>query len=336
MTKISNKKLIVTIITCAIIVAGMLVGTLCHFLSGGFFNYGVEYSSAKTVDVSFYVTDMDLEDAEDFCEDAFSAQGIKYSYENASELQGTISYTFSYNTDSDKISQAVEAIQTSLSGFSGAEGINIATFSVNDAFNTNIKMYKLAAIAVAVAIAVQAVYTVIRFRLNLAVLSLITNIHFVGIAVSLLALLRIPLGIYSVCIVFATLIVGMIVNQLYYTNVKANLKDENMQDTSFVEKADDAYAKTIKYSTLLCGALLVICAILAVVMAIAAQSVQFAYIAVAALLGCVCAWYSSAIFSPSIYSLMEKIAITAFKPRRPGKDKPEKASGKAIKDKESN
>ena len=45
MNKIIKLRHIALIITVVIIAIGMAVGTICHFVSNGFFNYGDEFAS---------------------------------------------------------------------------------------------------------------------------------------------------------------------------------------------------------------------------------------------------------------------------------------------------
>ena len=98
MIKLSSKMRLFAIISSALIVIGLALGTVFHFTSDKFFNYGGEYSSYKSVTVSYVYTEFSkTEDVEKICEDAFGGAGLK-SISVASGKAGAgveITYKFS-------------------------------------------------------------------------------------------------------------------------------------------------------------------------------------------------------------------------------------------------
>ncbi|MCD8206004.1 MAG: hypothetical protein LUD29_05270 [Clostridia bacterium] len=332
-TKISGKMILFIIISCALIVIGAVVGTVCETTGHGFFNYGVEYDSAKSVSVTYYITDYpDISVVEKICEEEFEKQGIKYRYETSSDTYGEIEYTFSYSTDDEKLAAAVygNGIDDDVginnridkTGTEEGGGINIASVVVSEGMATNVRMFKYAAIAAASMMAVQALYCLIRFRLNMLVLSLVSNVHCVLLSLALFAAFRVPFSAYTAGVMIFGLLLAMILNQIFYSGMKGVLKSEEDADLSFKEKTDKAYAGGLKASTVLSCCLFALGALIALVMGVFARSATYAFMGLAASLVTLVAFYGSTFFSTSVYSRMEKITVSL---RGHKKDKKEKA-----------
>ncbi|MCD8200801.1 MAG: hypothetical protein LUD47_01835 [Clostridia bacterium] len=323
-TKISGKMILFTIISCAVVVICAVVGCVCHFTGNGFFNFGVENGSDKTVSVNYYIVDYpNMSDVEDVCEKAFSDQGISYTYEQTTENSGHIEYVFPYKTDTDKLDTAVGSIND---GLSGKDGINLASLEVAESMTTNGRTFMFAGIAAASIIVLQALYCLIRFKLNMAVLSLVTNVGYVLLATGLMAALRIPFGSFAAGVMIFGLLLSVVLNQIFYTDMKSALRNEDYKELSFAEKTDRAYAKGLKASSILSGSLFVTAGLFALVMGIFARTAAYTFLGVAGMLVCLVAFYSSTFFSPAVYSRMEKVKIDI---RRPQRDRKEKGSAES-------
>ena len=80
--KLSSKMHIFIIVSCVLIAIGLAVGTICHFVAGGFFNYGGDYESYKSVTVDYQSIDFSggekepLELIEEICDKAFADAGV--------------------------------------------------------------------------------------------------------------------------------------------------------------------------------------------------------------------------------------------------------------------
>ncbi len=290
-------------VSCIILAAGAAVGTVCHFLFGEFFNYGVDYASGAKVTVSYYLIDFSQDEVEDICTSAFESQGLSGYTLATSEDDGYIEYAFSSNTDSSKLESAVAKINDSLESGSGNEySLNIASYHYYGSLVNNSSAYIWCAVAAAIAIGVQAVYIAIRYRIDMGAVSIIANIHSLLLLAAVLAITRLPFGTYVVAVMALCLLISMIALQLYFSKVRANFRDEDMSNLSTEEKIASARASSNKKILWLCVVMLIVCAVYAIAAFVATFSFTAAVPAVAAICACVVNLYSTAVFTPSVYA----------------------------------
>lgn len=312
------------IITCLILAVGAAVGTVCHFISDGFFNYGADYASGAEVTVNYSIVDYTQSDVEDICESAFSAQGLKGYTKGTYESDGYIVYSFSYGVDEEKLDSAVKAIR---SGLASNANYNAATsnaqYGYYDSLVTNPSAYTWCAVAAAIAIGIEAVYIAVRYRIDMGAVSILSNVNALCLFAAVLAITRIPFGTYVALIALLCLSVSMISVLLFFAKVRSNFKDEDMSKLSPEEHIAGAAANTSKKITYLCGAMLVVSVVYALAALIATFSISAMAPALAAVCACAVSWYSSAVFTPALYVRVRG-------------NKAEKADKKDKKDKKEN
>lgn len=290
------------IISCLILAVGAAIGTVCHFMSDGFFNYGVDYSSGAEVTVNYSVVEYTQSEVQNYCESAFSAQGLSNYTVATYEDEGYLQYSFSYSTDSGKLDAAVDAINSSLaSGVGNEYSLNKAAYHYYKSLVNNPSVYIWSAVAAAIAIGVEAVYIAIRYRIDMGVVSILSNVHSLLLFAAILAITRIPFGSYVATIAMLCLLVSMITVLLFFAKVRSNFKDEDMSKLSAEERITGAAANTSKKINLLCGAMLVVSVVYAIAAFIATFSLSAIAPALAAVCACVVCWYSSALVTPSVY-----------------------------------
>ena len=229
--KIKNR---IFVIICAIvIVAGMAVGTVCHFLFGGFFNYGGEFSSYKSVVVTYstaeYAGDKKVGELKSTCDEklgAFSAYEVSLGEKTTG---GEIVYKYPTSVSSEELSKAVADINAVID--TDDSGLNVAVFHEAETFVGGSKAIIFASIAIASAAAFEFIYFAFRYKLRAAVSALVGCIANVGLIVSLAAITRLPVGTDLIALAAAVVLLTMIGSCVLFDRVRKNFKN-------------DAYAKT--------------------------------------------------------------------------------------------
>lgn len=303
MTKRSSIHIYI-IISCLILVIGAAIGTVCHFVSNGFFNYGAENASGAEVTVNYSVVDYTQDGVEDICESAFSAQGLTNYSVATYEEEGYLVYSFSYGTDSSKLGSAVDSIKSQLETAAGENynaAVTNASYSYYKAKVANSQAYIWASVAAAIAIAIEAAYIAVRYRIDMGAVSMLANIHSLLLLAAVMAITRIPFGTYFVAVSAICLLVSMISVLLFFAKVRSNFKEEEMSKLSPEERITGAAAATTKKTTWLCCAMLIVSAVYAIAALIATFSISAMAPALAAVCACVVCWYSSAVFTPAVY-----------------------------------
>ncbi len=298
-TNITSKFHLIVIITCIAIAIGAAVGTICHFVAGGFFNYGVEYASTKSVSVTYYVTDYSAKEVKEICEEQLSSVGAYTLTE--SESNAMMEYTFSASVDAEKLADAVKAINTKLSE---GEGINLASVHENEALVSNVNVYVWCGVAIASIVVLQALYLLIRYKLFMALTNLITNAVSFILFVALLAATHLPIGSYIAPVVLVGTLITMICSQLYFAKARAMLKAEDADKLVFEQVCEDAAKASFMNIAVFCGVILVCSLIIAGVLAITG-AIAYSAIAVAVALAAVVSWWISAVATPAVYSRLK-------------------------------
>ena len=60
--KLCSKMHVMLIVSSVLIAVGIAVGLICQFVAGGYFNYGDDYKSYKSVEVSYAFVDFSDEE----------------------------------------------------------------------------------------------------------------------------------------------------------------------------------------------------------------------------------------------------------------------------------
>ena len=323
----SSKLKIFAIISCVLIVLGMALGTVFHFVLDGFFNYDGEYSSYKTVTVSYLVLELnageDKIDVEAVCDDAFANAGISYylKTDDSSVLKssGQIEYRFNSSTDSSSIKTAVtvinEKIKAGVSSFEDAPQTRAVMHEHNAVLGGG-KAVSMAAVVIACTVAVQLIYTMIRYRFSAAFAAIAVDLHNLALFAALLAICRVPVS--STVMVFALLLTLATAIGVTYTleRIKRNLKDSSYEKLTIEEITDLSAGETLKANIALPAFLAIVAILMFAVMAIGVMSViPVMTPALLAIVAFAVTIYGDVMFAPAIYSFIKKIGKkSAVKP----------------------
>ncbi|MGN0804323.1 MAG: hypothetical protein ACI4MS_02960 [Candidatus Coproplasma sp.] len=234
--KVCSKIHLFIIISTLLIAIGMAVGTICHFISNGFFNYGGEFSSYKSVSITYYTSEYSEEAIKPLCDDAFKGFNPYETSYGETNMGGEIVYKFSLRADSAKLQTAVDALNTQL--VSGDKTLSTVVLHEGVVNVGGAKNIVRASIALASAVAFMFLYYVFRYKLRSAFSSLLACIHNLGLYVALLAITRIPLGTEAVAIGGIVVLVTMIACGLLFDRTRKNFKNEKYEKTARTEVID--------------------------------------------------------------------------------------------------
>ena len=330
MTKLkpSSKLSIFAIISCALIVIGMVLGTVFHFVGNGFFNYAGEYSSYKSVTVSYPVIEMTGGeiDLESVCETAFDNAGVssyiitKDSTPEIIKSNGNLEYRFTTSTDSAALKAAVKEINAKIKEgvadiFGDPEDVprSLAVMHEQETLVGGKRVVTMAAIALAVIVVVHMLYTIIRFRLSAACTAIVADLHNLALYAALLALCRVP--VTSTVMVFAVLLTLATAIGVTYMleRIKRNAKED--AKLSVEEVTDKSAGETFKANVILPAFLAIAAILLFAVMAISSMSIVTVLTpALLAIVGFVVTVYGTVMFAPAFYCFIKKIFNKTKKP----------------------
>ncbi len=303
--KTNSKKIhLYIIITAAILALAAAIGTVCHFLSNGFFQYGFDYGSYKSVSVTFYESKAqnDAKVVRDTCKNTFEKYALTGYTEKTDISNGFVEYVFADNADSDALQKAVDEINTAIAY---GDEINVAYNNDINGLTTNADIYIWCSIALASAMAFQALYLAIRYKLTMALTNLITNVQSVLLFAAILAITRIPVGSYvavagTLCVLFT-----MLCSQFFFNRMRAYLKMDAGKKLNALEQADEVAKTTLRPIGYVCAALAIIGALFAIVIGFTAWSFDYAAIALAVIVAAIVACYGSALFAPAVYGQLK-------------------------------
>ena len=115
--KLSSKMHLFIIVSSIIIAIGAAVGTICQFVANGYFNYGADWESYRSVTVSYSCVDFaDKDEVKEVCEKAFADAGVSYYYsvsfgeKSGNTVGGEYTFKFNYSVKEEKLQTAVNAI----------------------------------------------------------------------------------------------------------------------------------------------------------------------------------------------------------------------------------
>ncbi len=326
--KVCKKIHLFIIISVLLIAIGMAVGTACHFVANGFFNYGGEFASYKSVTVTYYYSEHTSEtELKNVCDEAFN--GLKpYDVSYAtSDIGEEMVYKFSVGTDSEKLQSAVESINAKFDGLESSAVMHEG--SVKEGGSKNI-IY--AAIALASAAAFQFLYYIVRYKLRAAYSALLACVHNLGLYAALLAMTRIPVGTEAVAIGAAVVFVTMLLAGLLFDRTRKNFKNEKYAKSDRLEVVDISASEVRVMTFTVVGALAVAALVLGVFATISAMTIGALAPCGIAILGLIACLYGSVFFTPAVHGAIdlrcEKV-LDSIKAK--SSSKPDKKAAKAEK-----
>lgn len=335
--KVCSKIHLFICISVLFIAIGMAVGTVCHFLADGFFNYGGEFASYKSVSVTYYYSEQNsATDIDKLCEEHLGGLGSYGVSRSASDTCEEIVYKFSPEADNAKLQSAVDAINEKFDGLESSASLHEGI--VNEGGAKNI-VY--AAIALASAAAFQFLYYIVRYKLRAAFSALLACVHNLGVYAALLAVTRIPVGTEAVAIGAAVVFITMIVCGLLFDRTRKNFKNEKYAKTDRVEVVDISACETRALTFTVICALAAAAVVLGAFAAISAMYAGALAPCGVAVLGLAACMYGALFFTPAVHGAIDGVcerALASVKAKAPAKaekkaaktDKPVKAASEEL------
>ncbi len=309
---------IVYIISCALIVIGMVIGTVLHFVVGGFFNYGGEFSGYRSVTVAYSVVEVngvgDDFDLKTICDEAFAAENVSYYAQTEDSAKnsgnGVLRYRFDLNTDSAALDKAVESINgkiaESVSAFEDTPKTKAVCREEVGVLGEGFSLWR-AAVALTVIVVAQLIYTMIRLRFSAAFAAIAVDLHNLALYAALLAICRVPVD--STAIVIAVLITLVTAIGVTFTleKVKRSKKDSANENLPIENVVYSGAKQTLKMNVALPVFVAITAILFFAITAISSMSFVTALVpSLAALLGLAVTVYGDLLFAPAIYLSIKK------------------------------
>ena len=308
MTKILKLRHIVLIVSVIIMAIGMAVGTVCHFVSNGFFNYGDEFSSYKSIEVTTSaVEDVNGNTLLEVANEELASLGayeVSFS-KSTGYLPNTVVYKLGTSVSDEAIDEAVAAVKAHFEG-EGYEDFTVSSY-FNEAKVNGIYVLNFTAIALSSAVVFQAIYFAIRFKPGMALAGLMSQVAAVGVYASLLAITRCPVGLEAIAFAAVAVVLNMILCGLFFDNVKKSYKDENNEKAETLQLIAAGGQSTAKVNLFVCIAAAAAAVILAVFALIAAPSFVTLAPFAAFLIAVISCAFAFALFTPSAYAVVSVI-----------------------------
>lgn len=312
--KLSSKMHLLIIISSAIIAVGLFVGIICQYVANGFFNYGDEYSSFKSVSVTYVDTDFSGKDekpvdyVKKICEDAFVQEGVK-SYEVSvgdTQTGGTVIYRFINSTDDGKLALAAKAINDKLDAEvedTAAQAYNYAVANTAETLLGSGKAIAMAAIAISACIVFHFIYFIIRYKLTMALGAILADLHNLALFLMLMALTRIPVGSSIATFAVITVVLTMIGTCFLFDRMRKNFKDEDLKKLTAFEIVDKSADESFATNTVMPACLATVSVIAFILLSISSLSPLVIISSVlCSFISFVSCAYGTALFVPSVYS----------------------------------
>lgn len=302
--KVCPKIHLFIIISCLFIAIGMAVGTICHFLSNGFFNFGGEFASYNSVNIT-YDSLRDADTVKPICEKALQDFDPYEVSVSETSTGGEIIFKYNASTTLKELQVAVNKLNENLSIDESDEVLGVASLHEGKVDKGGDRAVKMAAIAVASAAAAQFIYFIFRYKLRAAFSALLSNIHNLGIFVALVAITRMPVGTEMTAIAAAVVLITMILNCLFFDRTRKNFKADKYAKTERGEVVEISASETRLISLAACSAIAVAAVIVAVFAAISSLSIAATAPAMLAVLGAIACFYGCVFFTPSVHSAID-------------------------------
>lgn len=326
--KVASKFRLFVIISLVLMVIGMAMGTIGHFLWKGFFNYGDEFASYKSVVVRYSVAEHSEDEVKAVCEDVLSSYKSGHYSESYSETLrgGEIEYKFSANA-ADDLEAIAKDINTKINKIEGEDvaDLNVAYVRTGTVKAGGSRALIFASIAVSSAAAFMFLYYIFRYKLRAALSALLACVHNLGLFLALVALTRITVG--SDLIAFSALIVflTMIGCGVFFGKVRRNFKDGKYADSDRAEVVEISAAESHKINMVTVLAFIAVTLVFSVFAAIASMGLAPILMVPLLVLGMFVCCYGTVYFTPSAYAkidaLCEKVKTSQDK-KTDGKSNP--------------
>lgn len=299
--KVCKKLHIFIFISVLFIAIGMAIGTVCHFISNGFFNYGGEFSAYKSISVTYYYSEHNENtDIKQICGYAVAGVNpIDVSYAT-NELSEEIVYKFSANTDNAKLQAVVDEINSNFTGLESRATLHEGTINEGGAKNI-----VFASIALASAAAFQFLYYILRYKLRAAFSALLASVHNLGVYAALLAITRIPVGTEAVALGCAVVVLTMILSGILFDRTRKNFKNEKYAKADRLDVVETSASEVRKLTVITLVSLAVVAVVLGVFETIASMYIGAIAPCVIAILGVVACFYGSVFFTPAVHSAID-------------------------------
>lgn len=314
--KVCKKLHIFIFISVLFIAIGMAIGTVCHFVANGFFNYGGEFSSYKSIAVTYYYSEHNENtDIKSICKDAVTGVNpVDVSYAT-NELSEQIVYKFSANTDNAKLQAIVDEINSKFNDLESCATLHEGV--VNEGGAKNIVF---ATIALASAAAFQFIYYILRYKLRAAFSALLACVHNLGVYAALLAITRIPVGCEAVALGGAVVFLTMILSGILFDRTRKNFKNEKYAKTDRLDVVETSALEARNLTVITLAALAVVTVVLGVFETIASMYIGAIAPFVIALFGVIACFYGSVFFTPAVHSAIdaccERVKASAPAPKK--------------------
>lgn len=302
MNKVLKLRHIAIIAAVVVIAIGMAVGTVCHFLAGGFFNYGDEFASYKSVEITTSIPeDVHGDTAKAVAEEALSGLGAYQASfsEGTGLVPNKVIYKFYSSASDADLNSAVERAVQLLADKGMEDGT--AMLHVNEGFAGGSWQLALAGIALASAVVFQGVYFTLRYKLGMAIAALGTQVASVGLYAALLALTRCPVGLEAIAFTAVVVVVNMICSAIFFDKVKRSYKDDSNAKTATLELVTLGASASVKPAAVVCIAAAAVAVILGLFSFIAAPAAITLAPYGAALIAVVCSALAFAFICPASY-----------------------------------
>lgn len=312
--KLSSKMHLFIIISTVIIALGLAVGTICHFVANGFFNYSDDYADYVSVSVSYDDIDFSGSGKEpvdlirDICDKVFSNTGLSsyITVNGDTTTGGRLVYTFTPSTNFADIEKAVTAINADIKTAVESEGgiqFSYASAHTADTLLTGGKAISMAAIAIAVAVVFHFVYFIIRYKFTMALAALLADVHNFALYIALLALCRVPMGSTVAAFSVIAMIMTIIGTCFLFDRMRKNCKNEDYKKLTAFEVSDLSANESLIINTVMPACLAAISVVLFVLMSISSLSplAILTPVLCSLVIFIVCA-YGTAFFTPAVYS----------------------------------
>ena len=316
--KLSSKMHLLIIISTAIIAIGLLVGIICQCVANGFFNYGDDYSSYKSVSVYYVDTDFSGKDEEpvdhikQICENAFADAGVK-SYQVAvgdTQTGGTVIYKFINSTDNGQLEKAEKAINDKLAEEVTGDAIayNYAAASTAETLVGGGKAIAMAAIVISACVVFHFIYFVIRYKLTMAFGAILADLHNLALFLMIMALTRIPVGSSIATFAVITVVLTMIGTCFLFDRMRKNFKDEDLKKLTAFEIVDKTADESFVINTVMPACLATVSVVAFILLSISSLSpLSIISPVLCSFISFISCAYGTAFFVPSVYSRFKLI-----------------------------
>lgn len=301
-TKTIGKIKILSIITAAIVVLGIIIAAIFGFNDSAM----SDDRQLLTVGMNRITYKEEKAAIERVCEDVFADADVKYFEKSESliesdktsttYLHGEVVYFF--DTDVD-LTAAKAAIEQAFETDKAAKGltVNLNTRSVK----ANLPEGYVArnVIAGVVFMVAAFVYVSLRYKLDMGIATVAAMAVSGGLTVALAAFTRIPVTASFIYIVIFALIMAAVMTMLTMNKLRANSKMDSFKELTVEEGVASSLAE--KETVLFAGAAAIS---LVLIGAIAVENVT--WFALLSLISVVCSTFAALFFAPALYVVLKK------------------------------